>query len=78
MGNVRPTDRGNVKPMTNPTTTTALVLALLACTAVALAAPASAEPTDDPEDDCPAVVVMLYDPYLAVEPECITVPPGFP
>jgi hypothetical protein len=47
----------------------AILMALVAVTMVA-AEPVSAEPTE-PQEDCPAVAILLYDPYISIRPECL-------
>ena len=56
---------GHVNPMK-----TAIAASLLALIALTTTAAASA-PTAHDDGPCPPLEVMLYDPYVAVHPECI-------
>lgn len=61
---------------TNPKRSGAILLALLALT-VMTAEPVAAEPEAEPETEqqCPAVVILTYDPYVVVKPDCLLVWP---
>lgn len=57
------------------TTAKALFLGMLAM--AVLAAPVSAEGTEqaEPEGPCDLVEIMTFHPYVAIHPECIDLPP---
>lgn len=59
--------------------TTAIMTALLALGLLMAAPTAAADPLGDADaainDDCPAIRVETYAPYVSVHPECLTIPP---
>lgn len=62
---------------TNSMRSGAILLALLTLTVVMAAEPVTAEPEAEPETDqqCPAVVILTYDPYVVVKPDCLPIWP---